>query len=202
MNRRVSLTPISMSLRPLFTMALIGALASCAGSISDEDAIVCLCVRTSWIDRGLRAIVFEDGTVFARVGTGAPAPDTGAYLFRLDKRRRSRIIETLYRNDFLGLPPRLELLATDGTSEEFLFANSDTVHHVYRYMAPNRKLDAIRTAFVTTLEADLIRANAVPREEWLAALSQRLDAVPEGSSKRTAISSWLDCSTPYWHVPR
>lgn len=157
-----------------------------------DDAIVGLYVATSWIDRGLRAVVFEDGSAFAYKGSADNAADGWCYAVKLDADQTSRIVGAFEDQEFFGLPTKITCEATDGTDEWLLLATPARFHVVYHYMAWNNNFEAVRQAFETTILAHLDRATKISRTQLLSEVTARMKRMPEESAKREAISKWLN----------
>ena len=173
-------------------LACLGLLAGCPARVPSDDAVVGLCVQTSFLDTGLRAIVFEDETGFAYKRPDSGDGETEFFSFRLAPQQMDRVVLVFYRNKFFRMPRVMSSNVNDGTSVWLMIANSSEDHRVYNYMVTDDGFCAVRKEFEEAVAGHLRKENVVPATQLLRHVADRMRRFPADSPKRETVSLWLD----------
>ena len=185
------------TLARLVSITLAIVLVGCdQGGAADEgelpkakDVVIGITVSTSFVDRGVKAIIFEDGQGYAYQQV------EGEYEFanfKLPAEDKTELVKVFVDHNFLKLPATMKYNVTDGTARWILFADSQSSHDVYNYMVKSRDFDGVQEEFETKIIAYLRMAKEIRGIELLEAVSMRAEKMAKDSSKRKATSTWLD----------
>ncbi len=128
--------------------------------------------QTSWFDRGIKVIIFEDGHGYAfqhHIPQNA-AQDRGITIVRLQlaQAELDTLVQAFSRNGFLRLDEEMSSEVTDGTSVYMYFATSNRYHKVHNYMVPNAAVRNISTAVDQLIQPKLATGKPVTLPDMLA----------------------------------
>lgn len=167
-----------------------------------SDAVAGLIVSPSFVDTGMKAVIFEDGKAYAyrRVGSEGRS-DYRFASFQMTDEELERLHESFREHGFFELPQRLVENSTDGTTVWIMLADVRKGHQVYNYQVENDDLRAIQHEFEAVLqrqwddrsdEGGPKAPDELSAVQLLSNVSRRIQRMPNNSPKRKLAEAWLD----------
>ncbi|HEY1013815.1 MAG TPA: hypothetical protein VGE07_13980 [Herpetosiphonaceae bacterium] len=151
---------------------------------------------TSWIDTGLRGIVFGDGSGYSLephpMDEGAAAAPPRIIAFQLGEDELAALVGAFEQNRFFLLDERMSNPIPDGSESSLSYAEPGAHHSSALYMAWSAPFVAIETHFSELLTRQRATGRRITVDELLAAAQAHLARLPAGSEERERIFAAYD----------
>lgn len=162
--------------------------------IKAEESHIVFNRCSSFVDTGLKALIFPDGTCFVSRLSDPSERDSPRIrsIFKLPKAKRERILHAFQDASFFDQPKDLGPSATDGTSARFTLVTGAKTHSV-RHSYPERNpLEDLEKTIVTLTTQYATKQGKVSLKEYLVALKTKLQALTQqGTVKIPGLKLWF-----------
>jgi hypothetical protein len=157
--------------------------------------VVALHESTSFIDHGLKAIVFPEGVAFVMrpdLSMAAEQDYFKMYKVTLPHEDHQSLLAAFDQHRFFVLPRDMKAKVTDGSSVFVLYADATREHRVYSYESPNRDFLAVKDALKDGISKSAAAAESISALEFLEGIAAEMENLPKDSPPRNTAAMWLD----------
>ncbi|MFN8389383.1 MAG: hypothetical protein U0136_03750 [Bdellovibrionota bacterium] len=144
----------AQSIFPITTLAAVLILFVASLASADDAGLMAYDEQTSWVDTGIRALVFPDRTALISSTT----PKFFVRTVELSTSEYDRLRNAFSSQQFFNLPDRIATTVTDGNSIDLGYCAGDRCYTVYEYMADGpsaRSVFALAETFKSIFEPKL-----------------------------------------------
>lgn len=160
-----------------------------AGATVKPD-LVAIMESTSFVDRGIKGIVFPDGHGWLLKSKGESPPD--AYPVWLSPAAVTSVSSALDRNYYFELPASIRSLVTDGADVDVYVCGGGRCKIVQSYCSENTAFNDVVKAIREALERQASTVKPVPFANFISDSKSTITKLPKGSAQAVCAEKFFE----------